>query len=252
MLSIIRRLLPDFGTTYGPSGQGPFPTVLILHGSEGGMSGWAHRNAVLLAAHGFLAYPHSYSIGGNSWNAGSIEDVPLDTTVEALAALRSFSFCNGKIGLYGVSRGGEHALLLTALMAKDGVVPLPDAVAAHSPSDVVCGAFDAKLWRDEGDPGWQAWDPAKRAWTWRGSSEDLKPTTPIEIDRYNGPLFLSHGTKDNVWDVEMTRRLEKRLRSNGKAAEVHYYEQQGHISGSQGENEHHELLLAFFLKHLAS
>ena len=31
----------------------------------------------------------------------------------------------------------------------------------------VCGAFDARRWRDKGDPGWQTWDPAERAWTWR-------------------------------------------------------------------------------------
>ena len=35
MLSIVRPRLPEFGTTYGP-----FPTVLLLHGSEGGWSGW--------------------------------------------------------------------------------------------------------------------------------------------------------------------------------------------------------------------
>lgn len=34
-LKIVRRLLPDFGTTYGPPGDGPFPAVMILHGSEG-------------------------------------------------------------------------------------------------------------------------------------------------------------------------------------------------------------------------
>ncbi|HIP78740.1 MAG TPA: alpha/beta hydrolase, partial [Kiloniellaceae bacterium] len=159
MLSIVRRLLPDFGTTYGPPGVGPFPAVLVLHGSEGGWSGWSHRNAVLLAAHGFLAYPHSYNRGGNPWNAGAIENVPLEKTAGALQALKSFSFCSGKVGLYGASRGAEHALLLTALMAAEDEAALPDAVAAHSPADVVCGAFDARRWRDKGDPGWQVWDP---------------------------------------------------------------------------------------------
>lgn len=250
MLSIVRRLLPDFGTTYGPPGAGPFPAVLVLHGSEGGWSGWSHRNAVLLAAHGFLAYPHGYARGGNAWNAGAIEDVPLDGTAAALKALRAFPHCSGKVGLYGVSRGAEHALLLTALMAAEDDAALPDAVAAHSPADVVCGAFDARRWRDKGDPGWQTWDPAARAWSWRGSSENLKPTTPIEIERYGGPLLLSHGTNDDVWDVAMTRRLEERLRAAGRTPEVHYYEGQGHISDSDGENVHHERLLAFLDRHL--
>ena len=104
-LKIIRRLIPNWGTTYGPPGKGPFPAVMIFHGSEGAWSGWSHRNAVLLAAHGFLAFPFGYSNGGNAWNAGSIEEVPLDRSRDALAALRAFAFAGEKLALYGVSRG---------------------------------------------------------------------------------------------------------------------------------------------------
>lgn len=250
-LKIVRRLIPNWGTTYGPPGDGPFPAVMIFHGSEGAYSGWSHRNAVLLAAHGFLAFPFGYSRGGNAWNAGSIEDVPLDRTVEALAAFRAFPATGGKVAFYGVSRGAEHALLLASLMARDGLEGIPDAVAAHSPPDVVCGAFDARRHRDAGDPGWQSWDPAQRAWSWRGSTEDLLPTQPIEIERYDGPIFLSHGTADRVWSVEMTRRLSARLEKNGRTPEVHYYDGQDHIPGSAAENEHHEHLVAFLERHLS-
>ena len=246
MLKIVRRLLPEFGTTYGPAGEGPFPAIVVLHGSEGGWSGWSHRTAVMLAAHGFLAYPHSYSRDGNAWNAGSIVEVPLDRTVDALNAVRAFGFCNGQVGLYGVSRGGEHALLVASLMARDGMVGEPDAIAVHSPADVVCGAFDAKRWRDKGDPGWQVWDPALRAWTWKGSSEALLPSTPIEIERYSGPMFLSHGAQDSIWSVEMTRRLERRLIDNGRAPIVHYYPGEDHINRSEAENLHNDQIIAFF------
>lgn len=249
-LKIVRRDLPGFGTTYGPPGDGPFPAVMILHGSEGAWAGWNYRIGTLFAAHGFLALPFGYSKGGNGWNAGHIIDIPLDRTADALAALRNFSFAGPKVGLYGVSRGAEHALLVTSLMLRDGVGHLPDAVAAHSPPDVICGGFDARTWRDSGDPGWQSWDGGRRAWTWRGSSDDLLPTTPIEIERWQGPLFLSHGTADRVWSVEMTRRLEARLRQHGRNPEVHYYEGQDHIPGDAAENIHHESLISFFERHL--
>lgn len=251
-LKIIRRLIPDWGTTYGPPGDGPFPAIMILHGSEGAWSGWSHRNAVILAAHGFLAFPFGYSNGGNAWNAGEIINVSLDRTVDALAALRAFHCVGAKVGIYGVSRGAEHALLLASLMARDSVNGPPDAVAAHSPPDVICGAFNARSWRDAGDPGWQAWDPGNRAWSWRGSSDGLLPTTPIEIERFEAPLFLSHGTADKVWSADMTRRLADRLHANGRKPEVHFYEGQDHIPGSAAENDHHERLVAFFERSLAT
>lgn len=249
-LNIWRRLLPGWGATYGPPGDGPFPAILVLHGSEGGWSGWSHRNAAIFAASGFLAFPFSYSRSGNAWVAGDIADVPIDRTVEALRALRGFEFAAPRVGVYGVSRGGEHALLLAALMARDGLVDPPEAVAAHSPSDVVVAAFKAGRWRDKSDPAHEVWDPAERAWTWRGASEELKPTTPIEIERYGGPLFLSHGEQDQMWSVEATRRLEARLIAAGREPVVRYYAGQDHLPNSPTENAHHEALIAFFAQHL--
>ena len=249
-LTIVRRSFPNWGWGHSPAGDGPFPAILLLHGSGGRWSGWSYRTAAILAAHGFLAIPLGYSNGGNDWNAGNIIDVPLDRTAEALAALREFGLSGKKIGLYGVSRGAEHALLLTSLMAKDGLAGLPDAVAVHAAPDVICGAFYAKVWRDPGDPGWQPWDPANRAWTWRGSSDQLLPTTTIEIERFDGPLFLSHGMRDATWSVEMTRRLWERLKQHGRTPEVYLYEGEGHGFSSDAENQHHERLIDFFARHL--
>lgn len=64
---------------------------------------------------------------------------------------------------------------------------------------------------------------SKCAWCWRGTSKQLLPGSPIEIERYRGALFLSHGEKDDVWSVNRTKRLEKRLRDAGRRPEVHYY-----------------------------
>ena len=250
MLKILTRPGPDQHHVYTPAGEGPFPGLLLLHGSEGGWSGWSHRQATLFAAHGFAAYPFPYSRNGNAWNAGDIVDVALDRTEDALERLRDLPFVTAKVGLYGGSRGGEHALLLVSLMAREKPAALPDAVAAHAPADVVCGAFRAATYRDNNEER-EPWDPGLLAWTWRGSSDALMPGTKVEIERYDGPLFLSHGTNDKVWTVEMTRRLEARLRAAGRDPEVHYYEGQGHGFDPEAGNLQNERLLDFFARHLS-
>ena len=247
-LKILRRSLPNWGWGYGPPGEGPFPAIMLLHGSEGSRSGMIYRTAAILAAHGFLAMAFPYSNGRNS---SDIIDVPLDRTAEALSTLRSWRLVGNKIGLYGISRGAEHALLLASLMARDGVAGLPDAIAVHTPPDVICGAFNSRMWRDSGDPGWRPWDPADRAWSWRGSSDELLPTTAIEIERFDGPIFFSHGTKDATWSVEMTHRLWDRMKLHGRTPEVNLYEGEGHAVNSDVENQHNEQLIDFFGRHLS-
>lgn len=233
---------------YVPKGRAVSPGLLLLHGSEGGWSGWSAWHALAFAMYGFVTVALPYSKGGNGWHAGDIHDVDLDATARALDGLRAYDAVAGsKVGLFGVSRGAEHALLLASLMARDGVAGQPDAVAAHAPSDVICGAFVAGAYhptqREASDPSW-------RAWRWRGSSDGLEPTRPIEIERYDGPLFLSHGEADPVWTVDCTRRLERRLREAGRTPEVHLYPGEGHNFRAETRNLQHERLIAFFRRHL--
>lgn len=230
------RSAPDGTYIYVPKGRACAPGILILHGSEGRFSGWSSWNALSLAMQGFTTFAIPYGQGGNLWHAGDIHDIELDRTVEALCWLRSHDAVAGhKVGLFGVSRGAEHAILLTSLMARDGVAGLPDAVAAHSPTDTIAGAFVAGPWNSKER---DSWDPSKRAWCWRGSSEGLTPTTPIEIERYAGPLFLSHGEDDLVWTVNCTRRLEERLKAAGRNPEIHYYSGEGHGFRAETFNLH--------------
>ena len=238
---------PDGATLYVPDAGPRSPGILLLHGSEGGKSGWSSLYALALAMHGFAAYPFSYSKGGNFWHAGDIHDVDLEATADALEWLRQHPSVNGKVGLYGASRGAEHALLLTSLLARDDPAKLPDAVAVHSPSDTICGAFIAGTFNPKEE---EAWDPSKRAWLWRASSEGLLPTMPIEIERYSGPLLLSHGEADKIWTPESTRRLEARLRAAGRNPEVHYYPDEGHNFKSETCKFALDRVVRFFRSHL--
>ena len=233
---------------YVPRGQ-QRPAIVVLHGSEGGHAGWAQWQALRLAHSGFCTIAPNYSVGGKLWHAGDIRDVNLDPTEDLLVWMRNHPLTSGKVGLYGASRGAEHALLVTSLMAKDHSDGLPDAVAVHAPPDTIADAFIAK----DFDPNnHETWDPARRPWKWRGTSETLQPTTPIEIEQYDGPLFLSHGEDDRVWTVECTKRLEQRLINAGKSPEVHVLKGEGHGFGPKTEAAQHARLLSFFCRSLLS
>lgn len=220
----------------------------------------------MLAVHGFLAYPHAYSRDGNAWHAGDIINVALDETADALARLRGLPFVSG-VGLYGESRGGEHALLLAALMSMDGHLGLADAVATHAAAAVVHGPFRANDFRSEcrtramgptsgaggGTIRWrtpEAAHGADVAWTWRGKTDRSLPGTTIEIEHYTGPVFLSHGAVDELWSAEMTANLAARLRAAGRSPELHVYEQEGHRLGAEAQNIHNRLLVSSFQRHL--
>ena len=255
-LTVTQRDLPGLGHSYSPDGPGPFPAILLLHGSEGARGWLAHRDAAIFAAHGFLAVPYAYSVGDNPWVGGDICNTPLDATEQALATLRASHLCAGNVGVYGWSRGGEHALLSTALLAECGSASLPDAVAAHAPPDRVEGAWRNRFVRQPDastTPGWD-WPassegPELAAWIWRG--QPVPRGSPIEIERYAGPLFLSVGDQDEIWSADMMPCLADRLRRAGRTPEVHIYEGQPHMPDPAGWNRHLGLLLDFFDRSLS-
>lgn len=50
--------------------------------------------------------------------------------------------------------------------------------------------------------------------------------------------------------VEMTKRLEAKLKGREPHLEVLHYEGEDHICRSEAENKHHELLVQFFTRFL--
>ena len=219
------------------------PGIVVLHGSEGAFAGWSDWEALILAGHGFCTVAPGYGRGGNAWHAGDIRDVDLDATESLLIWMRESGTTNGRIGLFGTSRGAEHALLVTSLMAREESAGLPDAVAVHAPSDVIVGAFIASDYRPGGESPPMCYEPA---WRWRGASDTLRPNAPIEIERYDGPLFISHGERDSVWGVDRTQRLEERLRAAGREPEVHIYRGEGHVLGPEAGRTHYLRVADFF------
>jgi acetyl esterase/lipase len=223
--------------------------VVCLHGSEGGLAGWNELRCALLAANGFAALARNYSQNTRWLIHPDIDDVPLDATEAALAALKQeLAPYHCGIGLFGASRGAEHALLLAQLLAEDGSAVVPDAVAVHSPPDATWPAFIVSDFQT-GLP-W-AGDTERPAWSWRGTHERTRPGTLLGTAPAPYPIFIAQGTQDSVWGDEMARRLTARIADAGKPPEAHFFEGEDHAFRTDASNSEWELILRFFGRHLA-
>jgi hypothetical protein len=134
------------GVWVEPAG-GSAAGVLVLSGSSGRVE--AERCRVLARA-GLSALTIRWF--GAAGQPPGICEIPLETFTAAIGLLRSAGA--GRIGILGVSKGAEAALL-TAV--RD---PRVDAVVALSPTSVV--------WANVGPGADGVTHPFRSSWTWRG------------------------------------------------------------------------------------
>jgi dienelactone hydrolase len=211
-----------------PIGSGPFPTVVLLHGSHG----FAHeyvRLAQDLAGGGVLAVAACWFRGSAGSGArfvtpiGCPEAPPMQNasspeamqTLDALVqAARTLPGARpGRIGVFGHSRGGGPILnyILRA------------------------GNVQAAVLNSAGYPG----------------------NLSVQVE---APILILHGTADSpadggvaVTNVQMARDFEARLRRAGKSVEVVYYEGGRHndiFSHSPQYRDEVQHMLSFLLRHL--
>ena len=192
------------GVFYQPPGEGRRPAVIVLSGSGGGVppaasypGGLASRGYAVLA----LAY---FGVEGLP---RSLHNIPLEyfgTALDWLSAQPSVD--RERIGVLGVSRGGELALLLGS------VFPQLRTVVAYVPSNVVwggcCDSRDEASWTLGGHP--LAWITPARSYD-RLAME----RAAIRVERIRGAVLLISGRQDQVWhSTEMADRVMARLRRN--------------------------------------
>jgi dienelactone hydrolase len=116
------------GTLYRPSGQGPFPAVVVLHGCGGRLSSES-ENAAWFTSLGYAAlYVDSFAPRGIRHTCSGTEKTIVDRVMDALGALTyltSEDFVQSdRIALVGMSDGGDVALRALAI---DG----PGSKATH-------------------------------------------------------------------------------------------------------------------------
>lgn len=220
-----------------PAGAGPFPAVLVVSGSMGGLAG-ADTRAGLLASHGIAALALAY-FGVEGRPAGLV-DIPLEDLHHGLTWLGAHPRVAGRVGVFGSSRGGELALLLGATFPEVG------CVVAAAPSCVVwAGVAEArphaaawtlggvpvaimKHWNEELLAEVYAEEPVRleRLFGEVLSDDVARRLAEIPVEKVAGPVLLISGEDDALWPSwRMGRILERRAREHGlrhQLTHLHY------------------------------
>lgn len=207
------------GVFFTPEGTGPFPTLLVLGGSDGGVD---TKKATLLAAHGYAALALAYF--GPPSLPDALAEIPLEYFNTAIDWLKSQEAVDkNRIGVVGTSRGGELALLLGA------TYPDLKAVISYVGSGVVYAGYTRTP------------DDLRAAWTIDGEPVPFHiPATnnldeaAIPVERISGPVLLISGGDDQLWpSAELSQIAIDRLRQHNHPYPYEHlvYENAGHFIG---------------------
>ncbi len=241
-VKVERTPFPGTRLFYPGDGQ-PHPGIILLHGSDGGASGWNEHEAIEWVKKGFVVMAYAYF--GAAGTPTGLANINLDTAMKAIQYLKTCTHVSGKkVGIYGVSRGAEMAVALASLFPQSGLI---SAVVAHSPQDRAQGSITV---REDGMLD-TVRDPSGRPLPgWAMGGKSIPTETPYPLERYQGPLFITHGTADEVWSVDGTRQLDKRLKAAGKNADIRYLAGEGHVLSVNTAAKIDAARLAFFKANL--
>ena len=179
-------------------------------------------------------------------------DIDLDATESLLIWMRESGHDQlGKVGLFGTSRGAEHALLVTSLMVRERKQGSPG-----------CGrgprARPIRLSRRIQSP--TKFGAERRSSCLLGLASSphgggavrsdtlASARSPIEIERYDGPVVHQSRRSTTASGPSAARRrlAESRLRAAGRAPEVHIYKGEGHHLRPETERMHYLRVVDFF------
>jgi carboxymethylenebutenolidase len=224
--------------TARPSGQGPFPAVVLVHH----LPGWSEIYCEMtrkFAHNGYIAicanlYERSGSgdpddVGAKVRAEGGVPDAQvIADTAAALSWARHQVGSNGKVGIFGSCSGGRHAFLYACQHKDvDACVDLWGGRVVMAPEEL-----NAKT-----------------------------PTSPIDLTaNLNCPLLGLFGNEDRAPSPEQVDLHEAVLKKHGKAYEFHRYDGAGHgffythrpMYRVEQANDGWKKVFAFFARYLGS
>jgi dienelactone hydrolase len=219
------------GTFFVPLSEKPLPVIITLSGSSGGLS---ESRAKLLASNGFNVLALAYF--GIEGLPSHLESIPLEYFEKAIAWIKSQdgSIDSTRIGLYGVSRGAELALILGSIFPNS-----IQAIVAALPSSVVYGSYGGSMngslkdaWIYQGKPihpfapvaktdfsenmGKTSTNPVKTSQDFLEGMKESQgyEAAAIHVENILSPLLLISGGDDQMWPSTLfSNQIVSRLKT---------------------------------------
>lgn len=238
------RRVTDSGlvANYFPgTGAGKRPGILLLGGSEGGLSPGVTRMAKDLQARGYTVLQVSFFRAPGQ--SARLERIPLEIFDRALSWMKAQPDVDpARLGVMGGSKGGEAALIIAARH------PELRAVVAGMPSHVAWQGIDWNMLKQMVLPPDGSWSLGGRTIPFvhytkdfRGGSlvdlylmsleqaTNLKDAT-IRIELARAPVLLICGKQDTLWPscLMADRVKERAAQMGGPEVTVLAYENAGH------------------------
>lgn len=218
---------------YLPAGEGPFPTVMLVHGGAwvAGQKDHSAWHARRLAMRGFAAVAINYRLAPLHKFPAQLDDCR--TALEWIGQVaEQYRVDRDRLAAYGYSAGGHLVCLLAMRQDREAVAAfgqVATGVKARTPrlKAVVAGGPPCEF-RDV--------DPMSEKYVfWLGDTRAKRPQlyeqaspTHYVTDRAP-PVFLFHGARDRVVDQRDSRLLHKQLKSHGVPAELYLVPNAGHF-----------------------
>ena len=212
------------GTLFLPAGEGPWPGIMILNGSGGGIN---EPRAALYASHGFMAFALAYFKAPGL--SDYISNTPLEYFKKGLDWLRrEHKPLKNFVALNGQSRGGELVLLLASLFPKDvsAVVAYVPGAVVHSgqnaadpavgregPAWLLNGEAITHVWQDNKTATWAPFDegPAphrhEKAILTALQDPDAVVRARIKVENIQAPIIMLSGTDDGAWPSSLYSQM---------------------------------------------
>ncbi|EJL82881.1 acyl-CoA thioester hydrolase/bile acid-CoA acetyltransferase [Herbaspirillum sp. CF444] len=251
---VIRREVREqglVGTLFLPPascGAGPYPAVMILNGSGGGIN---EPRAALYASHGYAAFALAYFKAPGL--SDYISNTPLEYFEKGLDWLRAtVRPLHDFVAVSGQSRGGELVLLLGATfpekvsavlayvpsaLVHSGQNACDPAIGREGPTWLLDGKPLIHQWENNRHASWEPFDqgppPHRHALAMLTALQDKEAVAKarIHVEKIQSPVLLFSATDDGSWPSSVyARMVSDKLAevAHPHAVEWHDYQDAGH------------------------